>query len=54
MSPIQSILVHVDAGESCRTRLQFARAWSARVGASVAALYAVTPARFPRHMACTP
>jgi nucleotide-binding universal stress UspA family protein len=44
MHPIQSILVHVDADPHCSARLRLARAWAGRLGASVAALYAVTPA----------
>jgi nucleotide-binding universal stress UspA family protein len=44
MNPIQTILVHVDADPHCATRLRLARAWAGRLGASVAAIYAVTPA----------
>jgi nucleotide-binding universal stress UspA family protein len=44
MNPIQSILVHLDAGLHGSARLQVARTWGGRLGASVAALYAVTPA----------
>lgn len=44
MNPIQTILVHVDADPRCGTRVHLARAWGGRLGASVAALYAVTPA----------
>ena len=43
MNPIQSILVHVDAGPHCGARLQIARALGGRLGASVTAMYAVTP-----------
>lgn len=43
MNPIQSILVHLDASRHAGVRLQVARAWGGRLGASVAALYAVTP-----------
>ena len=43
MSPIQSILVHVDAGPNCAPRLQGARALGAHTGARVTAMYAVTP-----------
>ena len=44
MNPIQSILVHLDAGQHGGARLHVARTWGGRLGASVAALYAVTPA----------
>jgi nucleotide-binding universal stress UspA family protein len=44
MSQIQSILVHLDAGPHGGTRLQIARALGNQLGASVTALYAVTPA----------
>jgi nucleotide-binding universal stress UspA family protein len=44
MNPIQAILVHVDADPHCGTRLRMARTWAGQFGASVAALYAVTPA----------
>lgn len=44
MNPIQSILVHLDAGAHCSSRLRIARALGAQLGASVTALYAVTPA----------
>ena len=44
MNPIQSILVHVDAGPHCASRLQVARALAGQLGAGVTALYAVTPA----------
>jgi nucleotide-binding universal stress UspA family protein len=43
MNPIQSILVHVDAGPHNGSRLQIARALGGQLGASVTALYAVTP-----------
>lgn len=43
MNPIQSILIHVDAGPHGEARLQLGRALGGRLGASVAALYAVTP-----------
>lgn len=43
MNPIQSILVHVDAGPQCRSRLQISRALAGQLGAGVTALYAVTP-----------
>jgi nucleotide-binding universal stress UspA family protein len=43
MNPIQSILVHMDAGPHCASRLQVARALGGQLGASVTALYAVTP-----------
>jgi nucleotide-binding universal stress UspA family protein len=43
MNPIQSILVHVDAGAHGAPRLKMARALGARLGAGVTALYAVTP-----------
>jgi nucleotide-binding universal stress UspA family protein len=44
MSPIQSLLVHLDAGLSCVSRLQVARDIAERHGSVVTALYAVTPA----------
>lgn len=44
MNPIQQILIHLDAGPHNEPRLQVGRALGARLGASVAALYAVTPA----------
>ena len=53
MSPIQSIVVHVDAGPVCATRLRLARAWGGRLGASVAALYAVTPASLRKSLLFT-
>lgn len=43
MNPIQSILVHVDAGPHCAPRLQVARALGGQLGAGVCALYAVAP-----------
>ena len=43
MNPIQSILVHMDAGPQCAPRLHLARCLAAHFGAGVAALYAVTP-----------
>lgn len=43
MNPIQSILVHVDAGPHCAARLRVARALGGQLGAGVTALYAVTP-----------
>jgi len=43
MNPIQSILVHVDAGPHCASRLQIARALGGQLAAGVTALYAVTP-----------
>jgi nucleotide-binding universal stress UspA family protein len=43
MNAIQTILVHVDAGPHGLPRLQVARALGARFGATVTALYAVTP-----------
>jgi nucleotide-binding universal stress UspA family protein len=44
MNPIQSILVHLDAGPHCSSRLRIARALGGQLGASVTAMYAVTPA----------
>ncbi|MCW5657282.1 MAG: universal stress protein [Burkholderiaceae bacterium] len=44
MNPIQSILVHVDAGPHNGSRLKIARTLGGQLGASVSALYAVTPA----------
>jgi nucleotide-binding universal stress UspA family protein len=44
MNPIQSILVHVDAGPHGSSRLRTARALGGQLGASVTAVYAVTPA----------
>lgn len=44
MNPIQSIVVHIDASPSCSSRLRIARALGTQLGASVAAVYAVTPA----------
>jgi nucleotide-binding universal stress UspA family protein len=43
MSPIRSILVHVDAGTHVRPRLHLAAALGKSLGAEVTALYAVTP-----------
>ena len=43
MNPIQSILVHVDAGPQCNARLQIGRALAGQLGAAVTACYAVTP-----------
>jgi len=42
MNPIQSILVHVDAGPHNASRLQVARELGGRLGSGVTALYAVT------------
>lgn len=42
MNPIQSILVHIDAGPHGEPRLRLARALAGRVGAGVTGLYAVT------------
>lgn len=53
MNPIQSILVHLDAGRGGGARLQVARTWGAQLGASVAALYAVTPASLGMAMVFT-
>jgi nucleotide-binding universal stress UspA family protein len=53
MSPLQCILVHVDAGESCNTRLRLAREVGGQVGGSVAALYAVTPASMGKSLVFT-
>lgn len=53
MSPLQSILVHVDASDACITRLRLARALGGRVGGSVTALYAVTPASLRRSLLFT-
>lgn len=44
MNPIQSILIHADAGPHCGPRLQIGRALANQLGASVTALYAVIPA----------
>ena len=44
MNPIQSIVVHLDAGPNCSSRLRVARTLGGQLGASVAAVYAVTPA----------
>jgi nucleotide-binding universal stress UspA family protein len=43
MNPIRSILVHLDSGPRCGSRLRLARALGDRLGASVTALYAATP-----------
>jgi len=43
MNPIQSILVHIDAGPHGAARLQVARRLGGQLGAGVTALYAVTP-----------
>ncbi|MCG3189011.1 MAG: hypothetical protein LKCHEGNO_01254 [Burkholderiaceae bacterium] len=43
MNPIQSILVHLDAGPQGAARLQVARSLASQFGATVTALYAVTP-----------
>ena len=43
MNPIQSILVHLDAGPHGAMRLRMARALAGQFGAAVTALYAVTP-----------
>jgi nucleotide-binding universal stress UspA family protein len=43
MKPIQSILVHLDAGPHGASRLQVARRLGGQFGAAVTALYAVTP-----------
>ncbi|HET7524475.1 MAG TPA: universal stress protein [Burkholderiaceae bacterium] len=43
MSTIRSILVHVDAGPHSAARLQCARQLGGQLGATVTALYAVTP-----------
>lgn len=53
MNPIQSILVHLDAGRNAGARLQTARTWGGRLGASVAAMYAVTPASLRMTMVFT-
>jgi nucleotide-binding universal stress UspA family protein len=47
MGPIQSILVHVDAGAHCVPRLQLTRTLAAQHGSSVTALYAVRPVYVP-------
>jgi len=43
MNPIRSILVHADAGQHLRPRLELAAALGRSLGAEVTALYAVTP-----------
>ncbi len=53
MNPIQSILVHLDGGRHAGNRVQFARAWGSRLGASVTVLYAVTPASLGMSMVFT-
>jgi nucleotide-binding universal stress UspA family protein len=53
MSPLQSILVHVDASDACMTRLRLARALGGRVGGSVTVLYAVTPASMRKSLLFT-
>ncbi len=43
MNPIRRILVHLDGSPGCATRLQTAQALAVQHGASVQALFAVTP-----------
>jgi hypothetical protein len=47
MNTVASILLHLDASASTRTRLDVARALAQRLGASITALYACAPQPAP-------
>jgi nucleotide-binding universal stress UspA family protein len=44
VNPLRSILVHLDCGPHCASRLLVARALAQRLGAAVSAMYAARPA----------